>query len=467
MAYNNKSIIGSTSSSSSIANRNVELSSKSIHRKVDSVKLLPEVTSSLSSSKEVKSPIAMNSDKVKIESDIKKDTISNVKNIESTKKSNNQLNKIEAVDSKSIKEKVRTKKVVVKDGNNSLLSLTSNNHPPKSIGEIKIPTLYSLKRASKILKPLWQCKERNKQGKLIFVHIFKTAGSTMRSLFRLYSQYCAASSVTVVSCSSLTEESIRDGKKKWKKLHGGPCIFKAGKTRSGESILPERTYINTTYIQSNVDVLGGHIPLGSLDTLNQHNNQTTGNKPTTTTTPLLYFLFVRNAMQKFISGKMFSNRHDEDLGLEEIVIMIKKHVRRARKNNEYYQNYASYLITPYQRHLVLDRNSRTQLILNNLVNYKVIIGVVDRMSESLELLHHVIDSKQEMNSLFQHYGMGDTEGKRKDKVMHNKSKFSTSSILTELKKDVDFFPLMVEYVKYDQMIVDFATKIHLLQYKAL
>jgi len=416
---NNKSIISSTSDSSSyssssisIANHNIELSSKSIHHKSDSVKLLPPVMSS-SASKEENILNNMNSDKVKNKSDIK-DIINNDKNIERFEKLKNQLNKVEADDSKLLKEKVKTEDAVVKDENGS-----SENHLAKSIVEIKIPTLYSLKRALEILKPFWSCKEKNKEGKLIFVHIFKTAGSTMRSLFRLYSQYCVASSVTVVSCSGLNEQSIRDGKKKWKKSHGGPCIFKDGRTRFGEPILSESTYINTTYIQSNVDILGGHIPLGSLDTLNQHNNQNT----TITSTPLLYFLFVRNAIQKFISGKMFSNRHNEDLTLEEIVIMIKKHVRNARKHNKYYQNYASYLITPYQRHLVLDRNSRTQLILNNLVNYKVIIGVVDRMSESLELLHHVIDSKQEMNNLFQHFGMGDSEGKRKDKIAFNKSKF--------------------------------------------
>jgi len=133
---------------------------------------------------------------------------------------------------------------------------------------------------------------------------------------------------------------------------------------------------------------------------------------------------------------------------------------------KYYQNYASYLITPYQKNIQgLDRNSRTQLILENLVKYNVIIGVVDRMSESLELLYNVIDRKHEMTRLFEHFGMN--KPKDKKKVVVNQSRFSTSAILNELKKDEEFFPLLVEYVKYDQMIVDFARRIHLLQYEAL
>ena len=57
--------------------------------------------------------------------------------------------------------------------------------------------------------------------------------------------------------------------------------------------------------------------------------------------------------------------------------------------------------------------------------------------------------------------------KDKKKVVVNQSRFSTSTILNELKKDEEFYPLLVEYVKYDQMIVDFARRIHLLQYEAL
>ena len=48
-----------------------------------------------------------------------------------------------------------------------------------------------------------------------------------------------------------------------------------------------------------------------------------------------------------------------------------------------------------------------------------------------------------------------------------KKSVSTGSVLKELNKDDDFMVVFREFVKYEQMIVDFATDMHQMQYDAV
>merc|ERR1712071_668743 len=89
----------------------------------------------------------------------------------------------------------------------------------------------------------------------------------------------------------------------------------------------------------------------------------------------------------------------------------------------------------------------THTIKRNLLEYNVTIGIVDQMSNSLELVQHLIDSEQEAKGVFRKYGLLEKEGsengtksnnKDNDIVMNNKSILSTSSIVKELRQDVVF-----------------------------
>ena len=42
---------------------------------------------------------------------------------------------------------------------------------------------------------------------------------------------------------------------------------------------------------------------------------------------------------------------------------------------------------------------------------------------------------------------------------------STELVLQELRKDEDFLPIFQEYVKYEQIIHEFALKMHMMQYE--
>eukprot|EP00542_Grammatophora_oceanica_P003349 CAMPEP_0194056152 /NCGR_PEP_ID=MMETSP0009_2-20130614/59153_1 /TAXON_ID=210454 /ORGANISM="Grammatophora oceanica, Strain CCMP 410" /LENGTH=115 /DNA_ID=CAMNT_0038705397 /DNA_START=9 /DNA_END=353 /DNA_ORIENTATION=+ len=105
--------------------------------------------------------------------------------------------------------------------------------------------------------------------------------------------------------------------------------------------------------------------------------------------------------------------------------------------------------------------------MSNLVENKVLIGIVEHMSDSLELLQHVLDMDDELLPAFELFGMNTTATRRnnngtsttasKRTITANKSKkFSTRQVVTELKRDVEFMTIFEEYVKYESLIYEFA-----------
>merc|ERR1719491_2761272 len=60
-------------------------------------------------------------------------------------------------------------------------SSTPKFKTPK-VKDVLTPKLYSIKKATEVIQPLWRCNEPSytRDSMLIFVHIFKTAGSTIR-----------------------------------------------------------------------------------------------------------------------------------------------------------------------------------------------------------------------------------------------------------------------------------------------
>jgi hypothetical protein len=97
---------------------------------------------------------------------------------------------------------------------------------------------------------------------------------------------------------------------------------------------------------------------------------------------------------------------------------------------------------------------------------KVLFGIVERMSESLEMLQHVIDKDRELDDLFESFGMVPAGANKTEEVIRNQSKLSSSEVLAEVEKDKEFMKLMREYVKYDTMVYEFALDMHMRQYES-
>ena len=70
--------------------------------------------------------------------------------------------------------------------------------------------------------------------------------------------------------------------------------------------------------------------------------------------------------------------------------------------------------------------------------------------------------EEEVQEMFSRY-IGEKESKNGSK----RNDISTGSVLKELNKDGEFMAIFREFVKYEQMIVDFAMDMHQKQYEAV
>jgi hypothetical protein len=321
------------------------------------------------------------------------------------------------------------------------------------------------------INTMWTCSDpdaakNGRRNKLIFIHVFKTAGSTFRLLFAKYAVKCHAGYACAAGCSGLSRESVTT-EDKWVNAFGSSrntCANELSVDRKG-NVMNKRRSITNSFLKDNVDVLIGHLPIGAHQYWMDRKDNRTVNAQ--------YICFFREPIHKFVSGILFSNH---DLSFDEVVTLIKKRVRDARSKGRYYEGYSAYLLSPDQKPVVYAKYAkgkkkqpleyRIQLILRNMIDYHILIGIIERMSSSLELMLHVVDGAREMTETFQKV---DTEksGSKGDLLVANKSRLSTAAIIEGLRKDDEFFQLLQEYLKYDEIIYSLALKLHDRQYEWL
>lgn len=158
---------------------------------------------------------------------------------------------------------------------------------------------------------------------------------------------------------------------------------------------------------------------------------------------------------------------------------------------------------------------KAEIVIQNLVDYDVLVGMTESMYESMQILRHVLLSpsssqneteeegggnnhriiaRREVEEVFNrftpaaatlaiNYGnsttdaaVGDIDGGDNERnntsnvkggINRNTSangQLSTSSVMRELRKDEGFMRDFDEYVKYEAHITDFAREMHRLQY---
>jgi hypothetical protein len=105
--------------------------------------------------------------------------------------------------------------------------------PPR---ESLIPSNNSLQQFMQIpsdydpdIQRMWTCSDPNaskhgRRKKLIFIHVFKTAGSTFRVLFAKYALQCHVGYACAVGCSGLSRESVTT-KDKWANAFGSLSVY--------------------------------------------------------------------------------------------------------------------------------------------------------------------------------------------------------------------------------------------------
>lgn len=318
---------------------------------------------------------------------------------------------------------------------------------------------------------MWTCSDpdtskHGRRKKLIFIHVFKTAGSTFRVLFAKYALQCHAGYACAVGCSGLSRESVTT-EDKWVNAFGSSkntCAFQLSVDRKG-LLWDKRRSITNSFLKKHVDIMIGHLPIGA----HQYWMEEKENR----TVHAQYICFFREPLHKYVSGILYLK---PQLSSSEIVNLIENRVRDARSKGTYYEGYSAYLLSPEQKSLVYAKHTgkgkkkppleyRIQLILQNMIDYHILIAIVENMSSSLELMLHVVDGAGEVTDTFQQVDTkSNTSTHAGDLLVANKSKLSTVAIIEELRKDDEFFQILQEYLKYDEVIYSLALKLHNRQY---
>jgi hypothetical protein len=166
-----------------------------------------------------------------------------------------------------------------------------------------------------------------------------------------------------------------------------------------------------------VDIYGGHARIGTGDFI--------------TSSDVRYIVFFRDPIERYVSGHLYQNKvHKCHESLDQVVKKIKQKIANARENDNYMVTSSSYLLTPTQRveneHLDVDNKlmdtvspnithsstsfaaaeARAKLIIQNMYRYNAIIGLTERMPESLNMLRHILlnepgeDLKDEAEKVF-------------------------------------------------------------------
>lgn len=315
------------------------------------------------------------------------------------------------------------------------------------------------------IQPMWQCNDPNalegRKKKLVFVHAFRTAGSTIKAILQGYAKACHAGAALVVFCQAVSWHSLIQGN--WVNGEGyrkrGQCQMRRALSRDGTEV-EDMKFFNSSFLENNVDTLAGNIPLGIESGWKDESGELVDTQ---------YIVFFRNPVHKYVSGTLYNRR---GLNLNETVTMIKKRVNDAVGQNNFYDKSASYLITPAQNAVFykygfgLSHEEDTSLAMANLVNKNVLIGIVERMSESLEMIQYLIDEEGLTTPMFEYFGMKHANGTMRD-VKVNRSPISTAAVVDELEKDESFMKILRDYLKWEYRVHKFALEMHMRQYESI
>ncbi|KAL3802351.1 hypothetical protein HJC23_007176 [Cyclotella cryptica] len=316
----------------------------------------------------------------------------------------------------------------------------------------------------------------NQKPMFAFVHIYKTAGSSVRFFFQAYSHICRKAWMCLIGCTQVKPYSIvstpgeGEGVRDWDK-----CRVKNVMDRHHvvESMgMDDRLYptVNNTILRKSFDIYGGHFRIGTGDNILKNNSNIHA---------VRHIVFLRDPMERFVSGILYERKNDVNQSLTGTVDLIKKRIRGSRAADDYWDKSLTYLLTPKQseefqkmkpafmkaettkkispREYFAEIKARATI--HNLHKYNVIVGMTERMNESMDVLKDVLlanRNEEHQTLLEQHANVTRNES--------NKGKISTASVMEALKIDKEFMSVFEEYVKFEKIIHDYAMSMHLMQH---
>ncbi len=264
---------------------------------------------------------------------------------------------------------------------------------------------------------------------LVFVHIFKTGGSSLRVIFEELATALGCGSATVVSCSilnSMREESqcvatrltTRDDQDSIKKGFGGVGIRDTNsnsKMKVSKVLKKQRdtekyaeghgVYENRDLFQKSVSIIAGHMKYGIHEDIYWDFG---------IRTEAAYITFLRDPLSLFVSAILYMDRmkasgerENFEINPDKFMMKAEDLIERAWEvessgqcaDTQYFHNFARFLLSSNQI-VNLEANEDTgcnmaseqalQEMKSNLDNF-VLVGIVERWEESIDLLQRITD----------------------------------------------------------------------------
>lgn len=238
------------------------------------------------------------------------------------------------------------------------------------------------------------------RSRVVFVHVFKAAGSTIREMLRHYAVQCGRKWVCLVSCDkkklvgdriACKVKDIIDDRGRKHRVRGHPSLEKI----------------------RNADIVGGHISTGISDLYDGYN--------------VHFITFLREPMASVASSVRYGN---PKFSIERVVATIKSKIAKGVHRN------AVHYISP--------RGNYREAI--GLLKNFDLVGIVDNWEVSLSLLREFLGGGGKWQNL--------------KKTQRNKShgKFTTSDVLNRMDKPS--LARFANYTKDERRLYEAALEAH-------
>ena len=309
------------------------------------------------------------------------------------------------------------------------------------------------------------CSEKNNHNnhknnnKVVFLHVFKCGGSTIRRILRSYSKLCTVSLATLTECNFNTKEikSSRNG-------DVFPCKLKDFYLPSNPDFVSERVVLKSSDKSS--IIRNPHINfMNKFDIIQGHVHYDMKGLPPIDTTS--YITWLRNPLSMLISASMYVLSEEID-GMSETSLYNKifddlekrvvspKHVVGSEK---IYSMYAYYFLNESSTDLQYTK-SKTIInkIINNINKFQT-IGILENQQVSIAMLRMLIDTNNDMNPQF---WKSATKVQSNTQQSNSKHNITSSSVVSTLKASRGtLWKKIIRCLEPEYQIYEYALDLHI------
>ena len=267
---------------------------------------------------------------------------------------------------------------------------------------------------------------------LLFIHVFKAAGSSVRELFRRYAERCGRRWACLVQCANGGQATDRGVL---------PCRLRDTVNLNRASVVqPNGAQTGARAMRRNPDaaglgvgahIIGGHYHYGMHAILPPER-------------PYFYFTVVREPLATWISGLRYNNK--ELKTVEKLTTAMTSEMEKRG----HYANAITYLIEASRTKRASAAN-KLHFALQHLENVAV-VGAVESWQTTLDLLTHVLDGDEASPAMWNRY----RNRKRANKA---KTDVSPRDVVASLKRSGDW-PRCAAYLETENAFYVAALRKH-------